>query len=318
KGNGYAHLMHTEFENGIIEYDVNFPAKRGFFGAHFRIADNKNFEEFYMRAHQSGNPDAMQYTPVYNGLAGWQLYHGPGFGAPKKWDFDTWTHVKLVIQDDEMEVFIGDMETPVLHAFELERKKAAGGLGLYTFLATPRFANFTYQKLDKPGIKSKKPEMGPIPQETVEDWELSQPMNGKELEKRYTLPQSWKRKAKWEFFSVEMSGTLNMAQRAGLEEDAKTMMARFKVKSGAVQTKGLILGYSDAARVYVNGKLVYGGHKRFRTRDYRYLGTIGDFDTVYLPLVEGENEIIIAVTEQMGGWGIRARWENMENLAWTE
>ena len=33
-------------------------------------------------AHQMGNPDAVQYTPVFNDISAWQLYHGPGFWAP--------------------------------------------------------------------------------------------------------------------------------------------------------------------------------------------------------------------------------------------
>jgi hypothetical protein len=32
------------------------------------IEDAANREEFYIRPHQSGNPDANQYTPVFNGL----------------------------------------------------------------------------------------------------------------------------------------------------------------------------------------------------------------------------------------------------------
>jgi hypothetical protein len=43
------------------------------------------------------------------------------------------------------------------------------------------------------------------------------------------------------------------------------------------------------------------------SRDYRYLGTIGLFDSVTLPLKAGENEIWIAVSEAFGGWGIMDR-----------
>ena len=37
-----------------------------------------------MRPHQVGNPDAIQYTPVFNGLSAWQLYHGDGFWQPAR------------------------------------------------------------------------------------------------------------------------------------------------------------------------------------------------------------------------------------------
>ena len=35
--------------------------------------------------------------------------------------------------------------------------------------------------------------------------------------------------------------------------------------------------------------VVYAGDNRYRSRDYRYLGTIGYFDQVYLPLAAGDN-----------------------------
>ena len=75
---GEAHLTGSDFKMGVIDYDVMFQPGRKFAGIQFRIQDAGNYEDFYMRAHQSGNPDARQYTPGYNGTAGWQLYYGEG------------------------------------------------------------------------------------------------------------------------------------------------------------------------------------------------------------------------------------------------
>ena len=68
----------------------------------------------------------------------------------------------------------------------------------------------------------------------------------------------------------------------------------------------LALGYSDVAAVFVNDTLIYKGNNTYQSRDYRYLGTIGLFDRVALPLQAGENEVWIAVSEAFGGWGILA------------
>ena len=38
--------------------------------------------------------------------------------------------------------------------------------------------------------------------------------------------------------------------------------------------------------------------------DFRYLGTIGLFDELYLPLKQGANDLWFAVSESFGGWGI--------------
>lgn len=48
----------------------------------FRATDGDNYEHFYLRPFQSGRPDATQYTPVYHGVSGWQLYSGPRYNLP--------------------------------------------------------------------------------------------------------------------------------------------------------------------------------------------------------------------------------------------
>jgi hypothetical protein len=77
---GTALLKDFEIRDGVIDVDVATPASRGFFGIEFRASGNGSNSEFvYLRQHKSGQPDAMQYTPVLNTGLNWQLYNGPGF-----------------------------------------------------------------------------------------------------------------------------------------------------------------------------------------------------------------------------------------------
>ena len=50
------------------------------------------------------------------------------------------------------------------------------------------------------------------------------------------------------------------------------------------------------------------------SRDYRYLGTIGYFDEVFLPLEPGKNELWFAVGENFGGWGLEARLDGADGV----
>ena len=68
------------------------------------------------------------------------------------------------------------------------------------------------------------------------------------------------------------------------------------------QDKRLDFGFSDRVRVYLNGRLLFQGDDTYRSRDYRFLGSIGYFDALYLPLRKGENELLMAVSEDLGGW----------------
>ncbi len=68
--------------------------------------------------------------PVYNGKESWQLYHGEGFNAPVKYLFNEWMHVKLVLQEGQMEVYINDMNKPALFVPELKRAMRPGTISL--------------------------------------------------------------------------------------------------------------------------------------------------------------------------------------------
>jgi hypothetical protein len=49
------------------------------------------------------------------------------------------------------------------------------------------------------------------------------------------------------------------------------------------------------------------GDDTYRSRDYRFLGSIGWYDTLFLPLISGDNDLVVAVSEDFGGWGVQAR-----------
>lgn len=306
--NGKARLKNTTFKNGIIEYDINFEKGRNFAGIHFRIQDALNYEEYYLRPHQSGNDDSMQYTPVINGNAGWQLYSGEGYWSAFNHRFGEWMHVKLIISDTKMDVFIDDMDTPILHVNDLKLKPKAGGLGFGTFLGAAHYANLTYQELEQPNLvtettSSKTPEKG-----TITDWKVSKAFSADRLKQLTSLADL--DVAATNQLTAETSGILNLSRISQVSETTNTVLAKFTIESDSEQLKELHFGYSDEVTVFVNGKPVYSGDNSFRTRDYRYLGSIGYFDSIYLNLKKGENEVVFAVTEKMGGWGLMARIDN--------
>ena len=55
------------------------------------------------------------------------------------------------------------------------------------------------------------------------------------------------------------------------------------------------------------GRPIYRGNDSFQTRDYRFLGTVGLFDELVLPLNRGDNKLWFAVSEDFGGWAVTAQ-----------
>src|SRR5690242_10659140 len=70
-------LVEVELLDGPVQVDIALTGERSFPGVGFRTRGT-NYESFFVRPHQTGNPDSVQYTPVFNGVSGWQLYHGSG------------------------------------------------------------------------------------------------------------------------------------------------------------------------------------------------------------------------------------------------
>ncbi|MFY0592944.1 hypothetical protein [Roseivirga sp.] len=310
--NGVAKLKEDVFfKTGVIEYDIYVTERRGFPGIQFRIEDESNYEEFYIRPHQSGNLDANQYTPVFNGLSGWQLYYGAGNAAPISYKMNAWNHIKLVLAETDAEVYINDMDTPLLYIPELKRAPQAGTIRLSGGGPSPfHFANVKLKASPNPAFKSKRKDLQSIDENVISTWQVSNSFSERELESIYDLNQKKFKSLTWTALKSERSGKANLARVAQNEGNNNTVFAKITIVSDKVQVKALRYGFSDRARVFFNGKLMASGNDGFRTRDYRFLGTMGYFDAVYLPLKKGKNELWIAVSENFGGWGLMAAFEN--------
>jgi len=304
---GRAMLPDLDIENGLVEFDIAVSEERGFAGLVFRVQDDANFEHFYIRPHQSGNPDANQYTPVFNGVAAWQLYHGEGYGRPVEYRYDEWMHIKIIYAGSKAKVYINSDE-PVLHVSDLKREISGGSVGLdASNFSSVHFANFKVTTLANAyAFPNDGNELRNVAKGTVTSWLVSDAFDSASLNGVTHLDDARKNDRSWSELSAEPTGITNLAQLHAIGEGRDTVFARLVLPSESATTKELALGYSDAASVFVNDTLVYSGNNGYLTRDYRYLGTIGLFDKVVVPLKAGDNEIWIAVSESFGGWGIMA------------
>ena len=332
----------ADFMNGVIEFDIAIPAKRGFSGAVWRLQDRLNYEEFYLRHHQSGNEDANQYSPVFNGLAAWQLhYSADGFGYPVKYDFDQWMPVKIVISGTEAEIYVKDMQTPIVYVPQQRLGSTAGKVGLRGQMFAPaHYANFRVTKMDQPPMKRAAKEVAyppgfmqqmkrraqalrgaagaPAPG-TVKEWQVSEPFPFADLDKQVVLPPAGTAHEGWTAMKTEESGLLNLARvenaAAALKEGRNAVFVKKVVTSKRNHFKKLEFGFSDRVKVYLNAILLFEGNDAYATRDYRFLGTVGYFDALYLPLKSGRNELVLAVGEQLGGWGVKARFADPDGIS---
>ncbi len=317
---GHAVVKNVDFTNGIIEYDVAFDATRKMVGAIWRLQDMQNYERFYMRAHQSGNPDATQYTPIFNNVSGWQLYHGEGYGKSIEFPFNEWIHVKIVVAGLHAEVYVQDMDEPLFFVNELKHGLLRGKIGLEVepIPSDPaaHFANFQYMAMDHPPLRGTAKIPAPAPAGTIRSWQVSDAFAEKDLLGQVRLPAAIKESRSWTHAETETTGLVNLARFATFGRQQDTLFARVTVQSEREQVRPLQLGFANKVKVYLNDRLLFAGNDSAFTRDYRFLGTIGYYDDLYLPLQKGENEVWLAVSKGIppGGWGVQARFPHMTGL----
>lgn len=306
-----APLADLELTDGAVELDLCVTGERAFHGVVWRLEDADNHESFFVRPHQVGNPDSIQYTPVFQGVSGWQLYHGEGFGAPIRFPVDEWFTLRVVFAGERAEVYVADLEAPALVIGELKRGVAPGRVGIQVGGPGLRVAAFRYETGP---VTLRAPAPPPVtrPVGTVPAWWVSEPFGEEAVRGGAPLDPASRT---WTWLEAEASGLANLARVNGLTEERNTVLARATIVSARAQTRALELGFSDRAAVYLNGTPLFRGDDTYRSRDYRFLGSIGYFDTLFLPLREGENELVVAVSETFGCWGIQARFPAPEGLS---
>lgn len=311
---GTAVLKDKKFKNGTIEFDIYLTERAGFPGVYFRGKDFKNYESFYIRPHQSGNPDANQGAPVINGITAWQLYFGPSYSVAYDYKFDDWTHIKLVVNEDQAQVYFDNAEQPHL-SWRLIQPVVDGAIAFGGGGAPFHFANFKIDPSKTEIVDFNPYKRKPI-ERLIQTWEISDMFEEKLLNdpnkvSNVIADRSWGRE-----ISVEEGTAANISRQQVLFDGSKgnTVFTKIKITSKTDQIKLFEFGYSDRVVAILNGEAIYRGNNRWKSRDYRYLGTIGLFDAIYLNLKKGENTLMFAVSEDFGGWLITGRFEDEVGL----
>jgi len=299
-------LPDVVFEDGFVEADLVLAPGRSFPGIVFRLVDDANYESFFLRPHQVGNDDAIQYTPVLNGLSAWQLYHGPGFWNAVSFPIGEALTIRAEFTGDRLRVLLSGQT--VLDRTRLRRPPEPGRAGVAPSGNDLQLLDLRWEerRLDLPYPREARLEPG-----TVIAWEVSRPFAENETDAQLA------RAHEWTLVQAEASGLLDLARVNGIHDGANTVFARTTLESKERTRRPLRLGFSDRATVFLNGEALFRGEDGYRSRDYRFLGSIGWYDTVYLPLRARDNDLAIAVSEDFGGWGVQARFASPDGLELT-
>lgn len=326
---GAAVLKDFELRDGIIDVDVSTPASRGFFGIQFRISnDGSNAEWVYLRQHKSGQPDAMQYTPVLNTGLNWQIYNGQGFTGAIDIPKDVWFHMRIEVSGAQAKLYVRDMDKPALIMNDLKSGVQKGQVALAVLTGATYFSNFEIRATPEASWERRTPKM---PQGTLTRWSLSPSLDALERNLERPLTNTEINAMRWQDVEAESPGFVvlyryreaphprvtfqgDFSKRLEPQPGMKVIYARTFIEADRERVKKLYIGYSDEVSVFLNGKILYRGRSAQGFRDPGFLGIINpENDAVYLPLKKGKNELMLAVSELGGGWGFVCRLADIEN-----
>jgi hypothetical protein len=320
---GAAVVKNFVMRDAVIDTDVATTRARGFLGIQFRTDESgDNGEWVYLRAHKSGLPDAMQYTPIINKEATFQLYNGPGFTGSFDIPTNQWFHMRLVVAGAQATFYVKDMDKPALVIDDLKSGLEKGEVALFVSRGATCFSNFQIQATPDVPFVRHLPEM---PAGAIAKWKLSPSYDAltRNLERPLTRAES--DAIAWQDVEAEAPGLVvinryrdapgivatfekDFSTRLQPQPGMKVVYATTTIDSDRDRVKKLNLGYSDEVSVFLNGRILFRGRSAQAFRDPTFLGIVNvEDDAVYLPLRKGKNELTLAVSEIGGGWGFICR-----------
>lgn len=311
---GGSHVMRkgVDLADGIIGFDMAPLADGDFLGVTFRREGFSNHENVYFRLRRSGDFMAVQYAPRWNGSSTWQLY--PDFCRAARFPVGAWTPVRLEFRGSTLKVWIGDATDPVLTVPRLRHRSARGEIALWGRVNNK--PEVWAVGVSNVRIEAAAPGEFAAPQAAppgyIPRWSVSAPQAA-----QAAPPPDPNPGAAWREVAAEESGLVNLNRVIPIVPDTpRTVWARALVRSPATKAVKLGVGYSDDATAFVNGRPVFAGRNGF---DSRYPGFASFVDARYeeawVTLREGENQIMLAVTDdQRFGWGLAARFNPEEGI----
>lgn len=306
---GSATLKDVAFENGVIEFDVaaSSDRARSYPGVTFRARPGGEWERFYIRPHRSAlYGDVLQYVAAFNGVDSWQLYNGSGATAPAVIPPGQWLHVRLEVSGPQARVFLGTATEPSLVIPRLRHGTSRGSIGVMgPSDGSAYFSNFSY-RTDDTLVFPAAPPVDEVPG-VVRDWQVSRVFDANAIDLEKTPEQQGLNELAWTRLSADARGLVDISRIHARTNPADAVFARSVITTSAAGVRKFDLGYSDVVSVFVNGQPVYSGNSQYQGRDTSFLGILGWFDSVFLPLRKGANEVTLVVGEVSGGWGFMLR-----------
>ncbi len=319
--NGSAARPDVALKDGTIDVDVMTSRRRSFVYLSFRVQNEGEHEEFYLRPHKAGLPDAVQYAPTFQGQSAWQLYWGPRGTAAPDIAPNVWQHLRIVLTGRRAAFFLGDTVKPIMVIPHLARDPQAGYIAFSALVpqGTPgsgpavRYANLRVQSGVIAYDFANAPAEPTPPAGIISKWEVGPAFAAPESVIT-TIAPDWLKT--FRVLPIEPDGFVELHRHLPMPKVTRYVgaVARIRVNAASAGVRRLDLGFSDRVTVFLNGRPIFYRDDSYdfeRRRD----GLISiEQASVFLPLRAGQNDVSIVVSDRFGGWAIMGRLPDSSGL----
>ena len=325
---GYLDYTGDDVDNVVLDFEMQTPGDRSFFYLYFRQQDNREGEVVYIRNHKPNAPDTLQYSPVFQGRSAWQLYHGEKGTAPAAFSANTWTKVRIVVQDQSLSIWVGDSETPVMQQVKLQHPIRKGGMSFRGNIPRGSVAPYTAKirniqvgslstlsETERPSRDTGEPQSSNSSHKRVMQFQVSEAF---EAAKSPDVDlQQLRQSLSFEVINADEGGMVELLKHRTIPANARAWGAVLEstlVAPREMQCQ-IALGFSDTVAVFLNDGALAFSDASYRYTNNRQEGIFHESQLqLFLPLNKGPNTLSSVVTDSFGGWGYQLTLINCEGV----
>lgn len=231
-------------------------------------------------------------------------------------DFRTWIHMKLKVVEDQMTVYVEDMETPSFIVPHLKRETASGGISLISDFGEVYFREVQIRELQDTEYTKTKSSGAQLPRTYLTEWQLSE-MFSKDSVNFASQLDSLHINDQFKSVRADADGLVNISRF--YDDMTKTVVLRYTLESDADRKVRLNFDYADHLTIFLNSEILFDKGMDFRPPSTKGMeGRVFiDDESVELSLKKGPNLLFFMLSgdnRQKFNWGFIAKLETTEGI----
>ena len=247
-----------------------------------------------------GDAERLKGSFLRKTAANWEL-----------WDPNVWSHIKIIVVENQASVYIQDMEVPKM-TVDLKRDIAAGEISLRNQFFDAFYTNVSVMELDDstPPINHNKEQTSP--DNYFKKWQISPRFVENEERILAQLDSIQENISAWKNVDTDVDGLLNVSRFVGEMRGSVSLKAT--IHSESKQIKEIHFGFAKHLMIVLNDKVIFNRAMDMKKEEGR---VFVDDESLPLDLIQGENELFMILTgdeQYHQNWGLIAKLENLDGI----